>query len=94
MAADKGYFREYGLDTQVLQITPPSDTNALINGEIQVDFDGSAGVNAIAGGAPIPFVAITHPTFTQVFYGQPSLALLDFIKSLYPQGVPDVGGST
>src|SRR2546430_16056819 len=73
MAKDRGYFAKYGLDAEVLQITPPADTNALINGDIQFDFDGAAGVNAIASGAPIPFIAITNPTFTQAFYGRPNV---------------------
>ncbi|HLG74745.1 MAG TPA: ABC transporter substrate-binding protein [Chloroflexota bacterium] len=73
IAADKGYFKKYGLDAEVVQITPPADTSALLANEIQFDFDGAAGINAIAGGAPIPFIAITNPTFTQAFYGRPEV---------------------
>ncbi|HEX6512251.1 MAG TPA: ABC transporter substrate-binding protein, partial [Chloroflexota bacterium] len=83
MAADKGYFRKYGLDAQVLQITPPADAQAVLNGETQFDFDGSAGVSAISSGAAMPFIAVTNPTYTQAFYGQQSI-----------QKVSDVIGKT
>jgi NitT/TauT family transport system substrate-binding protein len=73
VAQDKGFFKKYGLDAEVLQITPPADTQSVISGEIQFDVDGSGSMAAIASGANIPYIAITVPYFAQSLYGQSSI---------------------
>jgi ABC-type nitrate/sulfonate/bicarbonate transport system substrate-binding protein len=64
-----------------------------VSGESPIGVDGSLGVNAIASGAPITFIAVPGPIFTQSVYAAPSLnSLQDLVgKSV---GATGKGGSS
>jgi NitT/TauT family transport system substrate-binding protein len=73
LAQDNGYFKKYGLDTEALHLAPPSDTQALISGDVQMVIGGTGGISAIAGGANLTFIGVTVPVYLQSLYGQPSI---------------------
>ncbi|MFI5269274.1 MAG: ABC transporter substrate-binding protein, partial [Chloroflexota bacterium] len=51
VAQDKGLFKKYGLDAQVVHLTPPTDIQGVVSGEMQFVVDGASGVGAMAAGA-------------------------------------------
>jgi hypothetical protein len=61
MAQDEGLFKKYGADSEIIRLSPPTNTQALLSGEVQVEVDGSSGVAAIAGGAPLVYIACPLP---------------------------------
>ncbi len=73
LAQDQGLFKKYGLDAEVAQLPKPSDIQALLSGDVQITIDGSAGIDAIAGGANLVYVAVPLPVYTQGLFGQPGL---------------------
>lgn len=93
LAQEQGLFKKYGLDVEVAQLPKPSDIQALLSGDVQVTVDGSAGIDAIAGGANLVYVAVPLPTYTQGLYGQPGLQKVsDLIGATV--GATSQGGSS
>ncbi|HLH26099.1 MAG TPA: ABC transporter substrate-binding protein [Chloroflexota bacterium] len=71
LAQEQGLFTKYGLDAEVAQLPKPSDIQSLVSGDVQFTVDGSAAVDAIAGGANLVYVAVPLPIYTQGLFGQP-----------------------
>jgi ABC-type nitrate/sulfonate/bicarbonate transport system substrate-binding protein len=93
IAQDQGLFKKYGLNTEVRNIQPPTDVQTVVNGESPIGIDGSLGINAIASGAPITFIAVPGPIFTQSIFAQPSInSLQDLVGKAV--GVTSRGGSS
>ncbi|HEY8691165.1 MAG TPA: ABC transporter substrate-binding protein [Chloroflexota bacterium] len=80
---DQGLFKKYGLNTEIRNLQPPTDVQSVVSGETPIGMDGSLGIGAIAGGAPITFVAVPGPIFTQSIFGQSSM-----------NSVQDLGGKS
>lgn len=74
LAIDKGYFKDEGLDVQIVKAGGGTATPALMSGDLK--FSGSPGsaISAILRGAPLKlvFVSQDHPAY-QVWSGDPSI---------------------
>jgi len=73
LAQDRGLFKKYGLETEVLRVAPPADVQAVIGGDIQIAVGGTAAISAMANGANLTFIAVTVPVYLQSLFGQPSI---------------------
>jgi ABC-type nitrate/sulfonate/bicarbonate transport system substrate-binding protein len=73
LAQDDGIFKKYGLHSEILYTQPPNDTQALINGDVQFNDDGSGAVNAHLGGADLVYIAVTAPYFVLSLYAGPQI---------------------
>lgn len=73
LAQDDGIFKQYGLTSELLYTQPPNDTQALLNGDVQFNDDGSGGVNARLGGGDIVYIGVTAPYFVLSLYGGPNI---------------------
>jgi len=81
VAAEKGYYRDEGLDVQLILMSTPVAAQALIAGN--VDFTGVSGgiLPAVIGGAPLRFVfsAFYRPMFW--LYARPEIRAVSGLKS-------------
>jgi NitT/TauT family transport system substrate-binding protein len=93
LAQEQGLFRKYGLDVEVGQLPKPSDIQALLSGDVQITVDGSAGIDAIAGGANLVYVAVPLPVYTQGLFGQPGIQKVTDLIGL-TVGATSQGGSS
>ncbi len=95
LAQDKGLFAKYGLTTDIRNIQPPTDIQTVVSGESPIGVDGSLGVNAIASGAPITFIAVPGPIFTQSIFAGPK-ANINTVQDLIGKtvGATGKGGSS
>jgi NitT/TauT family transport system substrate-binding protein len=73
LAQDKGLFKKYGLETEVVPIAPPADIQAVMGGDIQIGVGGTGAMSAAAGGANLTFISVNIPVFLQSLFGQPSI---------------------
>jgi NitT/TauT family transport system substrate-binding protein len=93
LAQEQGLFKKYGLEVEYGQLPKPSDIQALLSGDVQVTVNGSAGIDAIAGGANLLYVAAPLPMYTQALYGQPGLQKIsDLVGATV--GATSQGGSS
>lgn len=76
IAQEQGLFKKYGLNAEIRNLQPPTDVQAVISGEASIGMDGSLGIGAIASGAPITFIAVPGPIYTQSIFGQASMSSL------------------
>lgn len=83
IAQDKGLFKKYGIDTDVQNVSPPADRQALLTGDIQIDVDGSSGVPMVVAGSNVTYIAVPVPFYVQSVYAVPSI-----------QKVSDLAGKT
>jgi NitT/TauT family transport system substrate-binding protein len=83
IANDQGLLKKHGLDAEVVNLAKPVDIQSLVSGDVQITVDGSAGIDAIAGGANLTYIAVPLPLYTQAVYGQPTV-----------QSIPDLVGKT
>ncbi len=68
MAQDLGLFKKYGLTTDVRNLPPPTDLQAAVSSEGPIVVDGANGINAVASGAAVTYIAVPLPTFTQSIF--------------------------
>jgi len=93
IAHEHGYLKKYGLDAEVVNLSKPTDIQALLSGDVQITVDGSAAVEPIAGGANLTYIAVPLPVYTQAVYGQPPLQTLgDLVGKTV--GATSQGGSS
>lgn len=93
IAHDEGVFKKHGLDSEVVHLTKPTDIGALVSGEVQFTVDGSSGIEAIAGGANLTYIAVPLPIYTQALYGQPGVEKVSDLVGKNV-GVTSQGGSS
>jgi ABC-type nitrate/sulfonate/bicarbonate transport system substrate-binding protein len=93
IANDQGFFKKEGLDAEVVNLAKPIDIQSLVSGDVQITVDGSAAIDAIAGGANLTYIAVPLPVYTQGVYGQPSIqSIRDLVGKNV--GVTSQGGSS
>jgi ABC-type nitrate/sulfonate/bicarbonate transport system substrate-binding protein len=56
---DKGYYREEGLDVELILMSAPIASRALLGGDVEVATMGGAGLPPVLSGAPLRFVFTT-----------------------------------
>jgi NitT/TauT family transport system substrate-binding protein len=57
---DKGYYREEGLDVELILMSAPFASRALLSGDVDVATVGGAGLPPLLSGAPLRFVFTTY----------------------------------
>jgi len=57
---DKGYYREEGLDVELILMSAPIASRALLSGDVEVATVGGAGLPPVLSGAPLRFVFTTY----------------------------------
>ncbi len=80
IARDKGYYREEGLDVELVQMPSAVGTQALIAGNVKFSTLGGASVPAILRGAPLKFLFSTfyRPMFW--LYSKPEIKTVADLK--------------
>jgi ABC-type nitrate/sulfonate/bicarbonate transport system substrate-binding protein len=80
-ARDKGYFRDEGLDVELILMSAPVASRALMSGDVDFATVGGASMPAILRGAPMRFVFSTYRRPMFWLYGKSEI-----------QGVKDLKG--
>jgi NitT/TauT family transport system substrate-binding protein len=78
---EKGYFRDEGLQVEIIKAPGASATAALLSGDVPFSTSGATAMSAAMKGAPIKLVFFPwdRPTF-QIWSTQPALKTLDDLK--------------
>jgi len=81
LAQKKGFFKEEGLDAEIIRIRPPASYAALANGDIDYFTGiGGAAVAAATRGVPIRVVACFVPTLPFVLIARPEFRSVQELK--------------
>src|SRR5688500_9465339 len=90
IARDKGYYRAEGLDVELILMSAPNASRALLSGDVAVATVGGAGLPPVLRGSPFKFLFTTYDRAMFLVYAKP--ALRD-VKSLKGQrvGVSGIG---
>jgi len=57
---DKGYYRDEGLDVELILMSAPIASRALLSGDVEVATVGGAGLPPVLSGAPLRFIFSTY----------------------------------
>ena len=57
---DKGYYRDEGLDVELILMSAPIASRALLSGDVEVATVGGAGLLPVLSGAPLRFIFSTY----------------------------------
>ena len=57
---DKGYYRDEGLDVELILMSAPIASRALLSGDVEVATVGGAGLLPVLSGAPLRFIFTTY----------------------------------
>ena len=57
---DKGYYRDEGLDVELILMSAPIASRALLSGDVEVATVGGAGLPPVPSGAPLRFIFTTY----------------------------------
>jgi len=60
IARDKGYYRADGLDVELILMSAPNASRALLSGDVQVATVGGAGLPPVLRGSPFKFLFTTY----------------------------------
>jgi NitT/TauT family transport system substrate-binding protein len=96
LAQKRGFFKEEGLDAEIVRIRPPASYAALVNGDIDYYTGiGGAAVAAATRGVPIRVVACFVPTLPFMLIARPELKSVQELKGKtimigVPGGSPDL----
>jgi ABC-type nitrate/sulfonate/bicarbonate transport system substrate-binding protein len=81
LAQKKGFFREEGLDAEIIRIRPPASYAALANGDIDYFTGiGGAAVAAATRGVPIRVVACFVPSLPFMLIARPEIKSVQDLK--------------
>ena len=80
LARDRGYYRQEGLDVQLVQIPSALGMQALLAGNIKFSTAGGAGLLPILRGAPVKyaFTTFSRPMFW--LYAKPEIRSVEMLK--------------
>jgi len=93
IAIEQGYFKEQGLDVEIVQATGTVGIQALLAGEMQFSGAASSAVPAIARGAPLKVVYAQSGRANYWLVAKPEIKTLADLKGKRIV-VPNLGGST
>ena len=57
---DKGYYRDEGLEVELILMSAPIASRALVSGDVEAATVGGAGLPPVLSGAPLRFVFTTY----------------------------------
>ena len=60
IARDKGYYRAEGLDVELILMSAPTASRALLSGDVSVATVGGAGLPPVLRGSPMRFLFTTY----------------------------------
>ena len=77
---DKGYYREEGLEVELILMSAPTASRALLSGDVEVATVGGAGLPPLLSGAPLRFVFTTYSRPMFWLYGKVELRSVKELK--------------
>jgi len=87
---DKGYYRDEGLDVELILMSAPIASRALVSGDVEVATVGGAGLPPVLSGAPLRFVFTTYNRPMFWLFGKPEIRSVKELKGK-KVGVSGVG---
>lgn len=72
-ARDKGYYRAEGLDAELILMSAPTASRALLSGDVAVSTVGGAGLPPILRGSPLKFLFTTYNRAMFWLYAKPEI---------------------
>jgi len=72
-ARDKGYYRAEGLDVELILMSAPTASRALLSGDVAVSTVGGAGMPPILRGSPLKFLFATYNRAMFWLYAKPEI---------------------
>ena len=72
-ARDKGYYRAEGLDAELILMSAPTASRALLSGDVAVSTVGGAGMPPILRGSPLKFLFTTYNRAMFWLYAKPDI---------------------
>jgi ABC-type nitrate/sulfonate/bicarbonate transport system substrate-binding protein len=72
-ARDKGYYRAEGLDAELILMSAPTASRALLSGDVAVSTVGGAGMPPILRGSPLRFLFTTYNRAMFWLYAKPEI---------------------
>jgi ABC-type nitrate/sulfonate/bicarbonate transport system substrate-binding protein len=87
---DKGYYRDEGLDVELILMSAPIASRALVSGDVEVATVGGAGLPPVLSGAPLRFVFTTYNRPMFWLFGKPEIGGVKELKGK-KVGVSGVG---
>jgi sulfonate transport system substrate-binding protein len=73
IARDKGYYRAEGLDAELILISAPIASRALLSGDVAVATVGGAGLPPVLRGSPFKFLFTTYNRAMFWLYAKPEI---------------------
>lgn len=80
IARDKGYYRAEGLDVELILISAPIASRALLSGDVAVATVGGAGLPPILRGSPFKFLFTTYNRAMFWLYAKPEIRTVRALK--------------
>ena len=90
VARDRGYYRQEGLDVQLIVIPSATGTQALLGGNVKFSTGGGAGLLPILRGAPMRFMFTTFSRPMFWLYARPDIRSVQGLKGK-KVGVSSIG---
>jgi sulfonate transport system substrate-binding protein len=90
IARDRGYYRQEGLDVQLIVMPSAVGTQALLGGNVKFSTGGGAGLLPILRGAPMRFMFTTFSRPMFWLYSRPELRSVESLKGR-KVGVSSIG---
>jgi ABC-type nitrate/sulfonate/bicarbonate transport system substrate-binding protein len=73
IARDKGYYRAEGLDAELILMSAPIASRALLSGDVAVATVGGAGLPPVLRGSPLKFLFTTYNRAMFWLYAKPEI---------------------
>lgn len=80
IARDKGYYRAEGLDVELILMSAPNASRALLSGDVAVATVGGAGLPPVLRGSPFKFLFTTYNRAMFWLYAKPEIRDVKSLK--------------
>ena len=80
IARDKGYYRAEGLDVELILMSAPNASRALLSGDVAVATVGGAGLPPVLRGSPLKFLFTTYNRAMFWLYAKPEIRDVKSLK--------------
>ncbi len=80
IARDKGYYRAEGLDVELILMSAPNASRALLSGDVAVATVGGAGMPPVLRGSPMKFLFTTYNRAMFWLYAKPEIRDVKALK--------------
>jgi len=79
-ARDKGYYRAEGLEAELILMSAPIASRALLSGDVAVATVGGAGLPPVLRGSPLKFLFTTYNRAMFWLYAKPEIRTVNALK--------------